>query len=223
MFNYKNLFSLLLLAVMMLLVVPAESYAQDQDRHDFYTKHFAGGRFGVWVNSGDKSPVTESRYDAEDLPGSAVYGEFFYAHRLLPALAFEVSVGVYSRGEIKYYDEIETFEGSVNLYPVNLSAKIYPLAGLKRIAIHPYLQIGGGICHGKRDKIDYFNYVWYEDSETKLTYTLGGGIDFPVADQIGLTANVRYTPIKFGEPLAEYQDYSAWQITVGVGYIFKNK
>ncbi|MBN2226870.1 MAG: outer membrane beta-barrel protein [candidate division Zixibacteria bacterium] len=204
-------------------ILPMDAYAQEQDRHHFYSQHFAGGRFGVWVNAGDEYPISESQYNADKVSGSAVYGEFFYAHRLLPALAMEVSIGIYSRGEIKYYYETNTYEGNVNLYPVNLSAKIYPLAAMKRLSIHPYLQIGGGICHGKRDKIDYFNYIWYEDSETKLTYTLGGGVDFPVAEQVGLTANVRYTPIDFGDALAEYKDYSAWQVTVGVGYIFKNK
>ncbi len=221
--NRTSLILLFLPVIVLAALMPADGYTQEQDRHHFYTQHFAGGRFGVWVNAGDKSPVTESQYDAEDLPGSAVYGEFFYAHRLLPVLALEISVGIYSRGEIKYYDEIDTYEGTVNLYPVNLSAKIYPLAAIRRLSIHPYVQIGGGVCHGKRDKIDYFNYVWYEDSETKLTYTLGGGVDFPVAEQVGLTANVRYTPIEFGDALAEYKDYSAWQITVGVGYLFKNK
>ncbi|UCD18246.1 MAG: outer membrane beta-barrel protein [Candidatus Zixiibacteriota bacterium] len=213
------------LATMIMAMVgmlPAVAGADDPDRHDFYYRHFVGGRFGTWINSGDTRPVIQSRYDAEELSSSSLYGEFFYSHRFLPALALEINLGIYSRGEIRYFDDIDTYLGKVNLYPIILSAKIYPLAFIKRTMFHPYLQIGGGLFYGKRDQIDYFNYIWLEDSETRISFALGGGVDLPVADQISLTTNVRYTPIKFGEPLAEYEDYSGWQITVGVGYIFKN-
>jgi opacity protein-like surface antigen len=109
----------------------------------------------------------------------------------------------------------------VNIYPFFVTGKLYPLAQIANITVHPYFQFGGGIVHASRSGVDYYYGVEFtEDSETKLTYTLGGGIDFPVADQICLLANYRYLPVDFSDPLAGLKDYSGWQVTVGLAYTF---
>ena len=39
--------------------------------------------------------------------------------------------------------------------------------------------------------------------------------------QIGLNIDFKYSPARFGKPLAGLKDYSGWSLTVGVGYIMK--
>lgn len=204
-------------------LLPADLYGIEIQRQGFAYKNFAGGRFGAWTGIGE----TKAHYTTGDsltFSRSSLYAEFFYAHRIKPSLALEFSMGIFSRGDFKYYTTDNVLLGSVNIYPILLSAKLYPLASIQNLRFFPYLQAGGGIIYGKQNATDYnYGIVFTNDSETKLTYILGGGIDWPVADQIGLCANYKYIPAKFGKMLSGVRDYSGWQISFGVGYIFASK
>jgi opacity protein-like surface antigen len=191
---------------------------------DFLNKHFAGGRIGVWSNTGDDEIPGDTAYSL-DFSKSSLYAEFFYAHRISRPLSIEFFVGIYSRGDVEYFREENTLVSSASLFPFILSARLYPLYSVNNLPFHPYLQPGIGLVYGKQDIIDYDVYYDYgiigENSRTKFTYSLSAGIDVPVADQIALTLNSRYTPVEFGKPLAQLKDYSGWAVTFGVGYIFK--
>lgn len=106
-----------------------------------------------------------------------------------------------------------------------ISTKYYPFYFAERFPLHLYLQPGFGLVYGKQDIINYIDYldagIVLEETQAKFTYMIGAGADWPVADQIALTFNLKYTPVDFKEKLAQIEDYSGWSLTVGVGYIFK--
>lgn len=205
------------------ILLPASLSAVEIVSNDYLQMHSAGGRLGVWTSTGDKTTV-DNDGDRFEPSKSSFYGEFFYAHRLASSFAAEISIGIFSRGDFKYLTREDVLLGSVNIYPVFLTGKLYPLAQLQNISIHPYFQFGGGIVHASRSGIDYYYGVEFTDeSETELTYTLGGGIDFPVADQICLLANFKYLPVKFSNPLVGIKDYSGWQLSIGLAYTFRSK
>lgn len=202
------------------LICTTTIQAGEADPFGFFTKKYIGARLGVWVNTGD-----DLTGDNENISNSSFYGEFFFSRNLWPALAAEFIIGLYGRGDIEIQDAGSTYQGQLNIYPILVTAKFYPLAGLKMMGPKPYLQAGGGLIVGSRPRVKYDDYYGVYDveqeTEAALSYTLGGGIDFPVADQIALTANFRYTPADFGGEFDGVKDFSGYQITFGAGYIFK--
>lgn len=209
-----------LLLFLGITLLPYETCGLELTRSGFLDRHYAGGRLGVWVNIGDEEPASDS--GSIEFSKSSVYGEFFYDYRISRLLALEFSLGIYSRGDIKYSREENTLTGTVNLYPMLLTLKLYPAHSVVNIPFHLYVQSGGGLIYGHQNVIDY-NYWGVESikSRAKFMYVLGAGIDWPVADQIGLTVNFKYMPVKFGKSLAEIKDYSGWTLTFGVGYILE--
>jgi opacity protein-like surface antigen len=197
--------------------------AVDSNPTGFENNNFAGGRFGAWVMTSNEDFLDS----LTDFTSSALYAEFFYAHRIAPFLSIEVSVGIFSQGDMAYDTDAGTTIGAAKIYPFFISGKMYPLNNLGNSSLYPYLRLGGGIVHGTRD----YNTIYYndpanyylEESETKITYLLGAGIDWPIADQIGLNIDFKYAPVKFSNALAGLKDYSGWNLTFGVGYIFKSK
>lgn len=222
-------FSVLLAGIMgaVLLVSQVVSAGVVSERRSgFLDRDFAGGRIGVWENTGDENGDPEDNFDME-FSSTSVFAEFFYDYRVGPALAAEISIGIYSRGEVKYIRESDTYLGSVNLYPIMLGAKFYPFYAVKTSPLHLFLQPAVGIVIGRQNVVDYDESlglgIVIDESRARFTYSLGLGFDWPVADQIGLTGNFKYTPVKFGEELARVSDYSGWSLTFGVGYIFSRK
>jgi len=206
-----------------LILIPNLSSALELEKRGFANKNFAGARVGAWTNSGDEELPSGTEYSLE-FDNSSIYGEFFYSYRLAPMLAFEVSLGIYSRGDVQYSRDTDVFVGAVNLYPMFVTAKLYPFFKFETLPFYIYAQPGAGLVYASQSVIDYDDYYYYgytgQESETKFTYSLGGGVDWPIAEQVGLTMNYKYIPVKFGEPLAEVKDYSGWTLTFGVGYIF---
>ena len=208
------------------LFLSGNIHSQDAAEPGFQNKNFAGARVGFWSNTGDKKTIPSSDFSME-FSNSSIYGEFFYAHRISPLLALELTIGIYSRGDIRYLRSADTYIGAVNIYPIFVAAKVYPLKSLDGLPFLFYLQPGVGFVYGNQNVINYDIYYDYgydvSDSRLKFTYSLGAGIDIPVASQIALTSNFRYVPVKFGKPLAEVQDYSGWTLTIGAGYIFQSR
>ena len=208
-----------------LIILPAVSLGLELEKETFSSKNFAGVRIGAWTNAGDEAIPEESEFSSE-FSNSSVFAEFFYSHRIATPLAVEISLGIYSRGDVEYYSTSDVFVGAVNIYPIFVSAKLYPLYSFKNLPFYLYAQPGFGLVYASQSIIDYDDYYYYyygytaADSETKFTYSLGAGVEIPVATQIGLAMNFRYIPVKFGDPLAEIEDYSGWTLTVGAGYIF---
>ena len=219
------IYQVILVLAGLLIILPAGSFGLELEKEDFSNKNFAGVRIGAWTNSGDEAIPEQSEFSSE-FSKSSVYAEFFYSHRIASPLAAEFSLGIYSRGDVEYYSTSDVFVGAVNIYPIFVTAKLYPLYSFENLPFYLYAQPGFGLVYASQSIIDYDDYYYYyygytaEDSETKFTYSLGGGVEIPVSTQIGLTMNFKYIPVKFGEPLAEIEDYSGWTLTFGAGYIF---
>jgi len=208
-----------------LSVFPAFAEAIEITKTGFGYSHFAGARFGAWAMLGDET-VTDGVSQPVELSAGALYGEFFYAHRVHPMISAEISIGVFSQGDITYDAGSAVYYYGAKVYPILISAKFYPFSANTGHSMHPYLRAGGGVAYGTRDAIDpyYYGYDYFiEDTETKFTYAVGAGVDWAVASQIGLNLDFKYVPIKFGKPLAGFKDYSGWQLVFGVGYIFQSK
>ncbi len=218
----RTLYSSIILLLIFSLVLSANLFAVEKKQPGrFGNSNLVGGRFGAWTMT-----TNEDFLDSlTDFSSSALYAEFFYAHRVAPFLATEFSIGIFSQGDLEYNDGITT--GAVKMYPIFISAKLYPFSKYKNFSLWPYLRVGGGLIYGTRD----FNSIYYDDpanyyveeSEIKITYTWGIGIDWPLADQIALNIDFKNTPVKFGKSLAGLKDYSGWSLTFGVGYILKSK
>ena len=216
--------SLTLLFVLIIsFAISSDLFAVERSQTGFSNSHFIGGRFGAWTMTTDEGIIDT----LTDFSSGALYLEFFYNHRITSFLSGEVSIGLFSQGDLEYEPGTGTTTGAVKLYPFFLSAKLYPPTKNKNISLWPYLRIGGGVVHGTRDMTSTYsahpaNY-YLEETQTKITYTLGFGIDWPIADQIGLNIDFKNTPVKFGKHLAGLKEYSGWTLTVGVGYILRSK
>lgn len=211
------------LLLLIFALIPAGAWAGQGP--NFLDYNFAGGRIGVWTNTGDVAVPDDST--KLDFANSSIYAEFFYGFRLSRPVVLELTLAIYSRGEVEHLrDSIPgSYVSSVSLYPLMASAKIYPFYKFERAPIHLYLQAGVGLVIGSQSFIENnqtYNYG-YSTTETraKITYMVGGGFDIPVADQIALNLGGRYVPVSFGKALARLKDYSGWTITFGIGYVFK--
>lgn len=216
---YKSLIFLLILTS----VLSCNLFAVEKSKTGFGNSHFIGGRFGAWTMTTNEEFIDS----LTDFSSSALYAEFFYSHRITPLLSGELSIGIFSQGDLEYDTQAGITKGAAKLYPIFLSVKLYPLATVKSISLWPYVRIGGGVVYGTRDFTSIYygdpaNY-YLEESQTKISYTWGFGIDWPIADQIGLNLDFKNTPVKFGKHLAGLKDYSGWSLTFGVGYIMRSK
>lgn len=217
--HYKSPIFLLIL----LFVFSSNLLAVERSQSGFGNSHFIGGRFGAWTMTTNEDFIDS----LTNFSSSALYAEFFYAHRITPYLSGEFSIGIFSQGDLEYDDGTGKTTGAAKLYPFFLSAKLYLPSYSKSFPFWPYLRIGGGVVHGTRDitsiySADPINY-YIEESQTKITYIWGFGIDWPIADQIGLNIDFKNCPVKFGNALAGLKDYSGWSLTFGVGYIMRSK
>ena len=219
----RNHYFSIILFLIFSLILSTSLFAVDKRPVGFGDKHFVGGRFGAWTMT-----TSEDFIDSlTDFSSSALYLEFFYDYRFTPFLAAEFSIGIFSQGDLEYDTNAGILTGAAKLYPVFLSAKLYPFSKYKDFSFWPYLKVGGGLVYGNRDFTstysgDPINY-YVEESQTKFTYNWGFGIDWPIADQIGFNIDFKNTPVKFGDALAGLKDFSGWSLTVGVGYIMKSK
>jgi len=217
------------------LALPASAQDGEPDKIDHYLKsHQVGLRIGAWANQGDTpadSVATSSDllYYLTDFTNGNAYLEGFLAYRINPYLVTEFSVGIVSRGDVTLQDNIlnSTSFGSMVIYPILAKARFYPL-GPAHTKFHPYVMGGGGLYYGKHDIQITDNYTGLtpdldQSSETVFSYVLGAGVDWPVAEVLGLGLQAQYMPIKFTKNLVGVQDYSSITVTVGVQYLFHSQ
>ena len=222
MVRMNGLFVPLILLFWGVLLIPSSGWGQTYYRPQFLDRDLAGGRIGVWTNTGDEVAADDFEYSME-FSKSSICADFFYDWRLSRAIAFEVQIGLYSRGDIEYKRDSGKYVGSVNIYPFFVATKFYPLYSFESMPVHLYLQPGVGFVIGSQSIVDYDLYYTYDliQQETRagFSYMLSAGLEWPVADQISLLLNYKYVPVKFSKPLAQLEDYSGWSLTFGVGYI----
>jgi len=111
------------------------------------------------------------------------------------------------------------------VYPFLLKAKVYPF-GNTASRLQPYLAAGGGVYYARHDiqfyRSDLFFAGFNTQSATSIEYTLGGGVDLPLASMIGLDLNVAYMPLKFSKDLITIRNYDGLAVTLGVKYLFSS-
>jgi opacity protein-like surface antigen len=223
----KSRYSCFLIVILILgiVIIADSSQAQTYHGHRFLDRNLAGGRIGVWTNTGDEKASPDFQYSM-DFSKSSICADFFYDLRLGRALCLDFQLGLYSRGDVEYKRDSGKYVGSVNIYPFFVATKFYPLYTFESMPIHLYLQPGVGFVIGSQNIVDYDLYYTYDliQQETRvgLSYMLSAGLEWPVADQIALLLNYKYVPVKFGSPLAQLKDYSGWSVTFGIGYIFSS-
>ena len=215
-------FQIAMVLALLAFCIPSQTGAVDITRSGFLYSHFAGGRAGAWVMTTDEDAIDE----IEDFSSSSLYAEFFYAHRISPLLSAELSIGIFSQGDLQFITN-DILVDAIKIYPILISGKMYPLSGVSGLSMHPYLRAGGGLVYGTRDISTAYYYDlandYIEETQTRFTWLAGVGIDWPVSQQIGLNLDFKYVPVDFGDALGGLEDYSGWELTVGVGYIFKSK
>jgi opacity protein-like surface antigen len=214
-----------------LVFVAATLSAQERaasERTGFAWKHQAGLRLGVWGNMGNLPPQSDtsgaSKYEA-DIKDASFYFEVYFAYRFHPAIMAELSIGIVNRGDVTVEETAggytDTYYGNLTVYPVQLRAKFYPFASTTG-KLFPYLSGGVAVYHGRHD-IQFTTDPFFisENARTSFSYTLGAGIDHPLARQVGLDLNVTFMPINFSKELFFVKDYEALTVTVGVKYLFQ--
>ncbi len=205
--------------------VPAQEPPENPvDR--FVLQNQVGVRLGAWSNLGS-SPVADttdgiSTYST-DLKSSSFYLEAYFGYRLNPLLMMELAFGIVNRGDVTIDDgNGQLFYGNLLVYPIQLRAKLYPLASLHP-KFQPYVMAGGGLYYG-RNSIQFTTSSAFITndvgaSRTKFSYMLGGGVDWPLTKKVGLDLNLNYMPINFSKDLIFIRDYSSLTVTVGIKYL----
>jgi len=186
-----------------------------------------GIRLGAWISN--QGPQTVQDFTVEtNMPDAGFYTELFLDYRLAPVVFLEGSLGIASRGDAVIEDPTGRYIGTINLYQALFQVKFSPLSGRSKKFL-PFVVAGGGVAWG-RQSIDFivtYDYSYNPDitnrTEADFLPVIGGGIDFPVAEQIGLNVAVKYHPIKFSNVLAGVKDYSGTAVSMGVAYFFHKK
>jgi hypothetical protein len=186
-----------------------------------------GIRLGAWISSQGAQTVQDMEVET-NMPDAGFYTELFFDYRLVPVIMFEGSLGIASRGDAVIQYLGNRYIGTINLYQALVQVKFSPLSGRSRTVL-PFIIGGGGVAWG-RQSIDFVvatNYFYSPDiatrTETALMPVIGGGIDFPIAEQVGLNVTVKYNPITFSDPLVGVKDYSGTAISVGAAYFLHKK
>lgn len=187
----------------------------------------AGIRLGIWADMAEKPGPLDGGV-AADPPGTGFCTELFFDYRVAPQFLVEFSVAVASRGEVVLTYNNDDYIGTINIYPILVQAKLSPLA-TARVAFQPFILAGGGLAVGRyttqyiRTADPYFDRYFAERTETEFLGVLGGGIDIPIAEQLGISIASKYHPIRFNGTLAGLKDYSGLSVSVGIAYYIHKK
>lgn len=65
--------------------------------------------------------------------------------------------------------------------------------------------------------------VRLDESGTDFYYSIGGGIDVPLANSLGLELNAKYMPINFSNSLIAIEKYDGLSITIGLKYFIRQR
>jgi opacity protein-like surface antigen len=187
---------------------------------------YAGIRIGVGHTAQANPDVKYSNYTITS-DQNGFYTEAFFNWHFLNEFALDVGLASLSRGEFRWrIPDIGNFFGSINLYPIMVGLKIKPLASIFSDDYQPWMAGGGSVVVGRAvveggTVLDPYAYVASAESQTALGWWLGAGFDSFVSSTIALSSSFRYQHMKFGDPVGGYLDHSGYQISFGIGYIFK--
>lgn len=187
---------------------------------EFASANQLGGRIGAWLNAGD-APVEVGGIDGQRFSNANMYAEVFYGWRLNNFFVGEASAGVSNRSDISFSESGSELIGSVNVYPIQLSMKMYPTGSRSLFGLHLYFQGGGGLYVASQTSQSIYTISGVSRrSATDFNFLLGTGIDIPVGGSAALNMAVKYHKIFYGgEGFAGLNDYSGVQATIGAAYL----
>ena len=223
--NRRFCIFLLVILVSMSQLVSAKDTGQSLQQK-FTSSHQTGFRLGIWSNKGESPPaINLDSTLLSNIKDENFFFEGYYGYRLTSTLMIEGSVGLVNRGSVTFKElDVEKI-GNVLLYSFLIQGKIYPL-GITSLRLQPYVTGGGGLFYGKRSVQFTSNYTYYsvgEESDMDFRYTLGGGLDYPIASMLALDFSVKYMAIDFSDKLIAISDYDGLAISVGLKYLWSGK
>lgn len=208
------------------LLLPGAAVAGDDEERPaewLLSRYHFGARLGLWSNQGEAPPeigtdqIFETNFNDQNF-----YFEISGARRIIPMTMLEMSLGIVNRGSVTFREEGRDNVGNVLVYAVLLQARFYPLAG-SAWGLQPYVTAGGGLYYGRRSvqfTTDYYYSGLDEETGSDFSYTLGGGIDYPLAPAISLELNMKYMNIGFDDGLMTINNYDALAISIGAKYLY---
>jgi len=192
----------------------------------FLRQNQGGIRLGVWAGQGDQPPVEGGDDDGSfttNIKKNAFYFEAFYAYRLNRRFLLEIAGGTTNRGSVTITSGGDSDIGNLVFYPITVQMRFYPTTS-PLLGVYPFVTAGGGIYIGRRTvqftNSSYYYSNWGEQSDIDFNYTVGGGLDWPLASSVGLDLAVKYMPVDFSKSLLTVNDYQALTITVGIKYLY---
>ncbi len=201
-----------------LAVILVSIIAVNANAGPFGGRDMMGGRVGVWVNTGDDGAAISITGIDQKVSSANLYGELHYSHALSNFFRADVGLGVSNRSDITATGN--SFTGQINIYPIQVALRVYPLGGLGLGKLYPYLSGGAGLYVGSQTGSSFRSFTSASKTATDLNYVIGGGIDIPVAETIAISTAVKFYKIDFGsDKFLGLQDYSGYSITAGVSYI----
>ncbi len=184
----------------------------------FGGKDMMGGRVGVWVNTGDDGTAISITGLDQKVSSANLYGELHYSHALSNFFRADVGLGVSNRSDITATGN--SFTGQINIYPIQVALRVYPLGGFGLGKLYPYILGGAGLYIGSQTGSSFRSFTSASKTATDLNYVIGAGIDIPVAETIAISTAAKFYKIDFGSgKFLGLQDYSGYSITAGVSYI----
>lgn len=187
---------------------------------------YAGVRIGVGHTTQANPDEQYSNYRITS-DQNGFYSEAFFNWHFLNEMALDIGLASLSRGEFRWtIPDVGNFFGSINLYPIMVGLKIKPLASMLDDDYQPWFAGGGSIVVGRAvveggSILDPYVYVSSAESETAVGWWLGGGFDSFISSTIVLSSSFRYQHMKFGKSVGGYFNHSGYQISFGIGYIFR--
>lgn len=197
---------------------------------NFSKNHQLGMRLGGWANLGGLPPDTlfnpiNNSVLTTKLGDGNFYLEGFFGYRLNEQLMLELSLGISNRGSVTLTQNNSTNVGNVIIYPVLVQMKVY-LLSMTDIRVQPYMFAGGGLYYGRRStQVSSSGILYTEDqeSEADFHYSFGGGMDFPLGQDVAADLNIKYMPIMFSKTFVAINDYKGIGITLGIKYLYSFK
>ena len=217
-----------------LLIATATAAAADRVETEplFLRQNQAGIRLGVWASQGDQPPDSggisvegqdAAGYFSTNIKENAFFFEAFYAYRLNSRFMLEIAGGTANRGSVTISNGNASDVGNLVLYPITVQGRFYPLTS-PLLGVYPYATAGFGLYIGRRTvqftNASYYYSNWEEETGFDFDYTVGGGLDWPVASSVGLDLTVKYMPIEFSKSLVAVNDYEALTVTLGIKYLY---
>lgn len=184
---------------------------------------YAGIRIGVGHTTQATPDEEFSNYRITS-DQNGFYTEAFFNWHFLNELALDIGLASLNRGEFRWTIIEGDFFGSINIYPIMAGLKIKPLASMLSDDYQPWIAGGGSIVVGRaviEGGTNPYIPISSAESQTALGWWLGGGFDSFISSTIVLSSSFRYQHMKFGKPVGGYLNHSGYQISFGIGYIFR--